>query len=129
VAKSLFDEYVGLYRERARLRAELEDVEARIAEMETRVVDTLADLGLEHAATPEGTVYIAEDIWASAVDHEALAKRLEEMGVEGIAPVRVNASKLSALVREWIREGGDVPEELRDLVRVSRQYRARVRQR
>lgn len=128
MAESVFSRLEEAVREKRRLEEALRTITERIAELEQEALEVLADMGAASVSTPTATIYVAEDVWARPADgmEEALADALEQHGMPELARRRVMTQSLSAVVREWLRDGG-MPEWAEPLVSVARVQHVRVR--
>lgn len=115
-------------REKRRLEEALRTINERIAELEHDAIEAMAELGLNSVATPTATIYLAAEVWARPAEgaEDDLADALIAHGMPDLARRRVMPQTLSAVVREWVRDGG-IPEWARPLIAVAETQRVRVR--
>lgn len=122
----------------AEIDAEISDLEYRIkdlklerARLEEQAIDYLLDMGVDSMRvdlpTGKRTLYLKEEIWASATEPDALAHNLDTADM--VRPT-VNGQTLSAWVREQPRdpEGNPIlPESIKDAIKISRVTKLRTR--
>ena len=122
----------------AEIDAEISDLEYKIkdlklerARLEEQAIDYLLDLGVDSMRVdlPNGkrTLYLKEEIWASATAPDALTHNLDTADM--VRPT-VNGQTLSAWVREQPRdaEGNPIlPADIAEAIKVSRVTKLRTR--
>lgn len=116
---------VRLHKERQRLKGQLAKVEAQLAEACEKALEWMQANTIPRLSIDGTTAHIRRELFASAPDVEALRAALEACGIdpEGIIKERANGQTLSALVREFDRDGKELPEALAQAVKVSETYK------
>lgn len=107
--------WVALSERKARLKVELDNVQARLKEMEPELINAFADEGIQNVNLDGHTVYLQAQIWASPVDgdYERACDALVAAGLGEFVGRRFNTNTLSSWVREHVRdEGGNYPDDL-----------------
>lgn len=111
------------------LQAELSEAKKERDRLEAQMLE-IVERGLLPASFKhgKGSIYLHSQMWASAKDgdHEAVSRVLESLGLYEFLPSTVNSQKLSAFVREFrdelgqIKIGGDdgLPQELADVLNI-----------
>lgn len=128
---SPYERLEAAVREKRRLEEQLRQLNDLIAELEQEVLEAMASAGIQQAATPTATLYIAVDRWARPAPgrEDELAEALEQHGMGDLARRRVLPQQLSAVVREWLDHGESIPDWLSGLVTYTEVPRVRVRAR
>ena len=129
----------AFYRADARvkeLQSQLADAKDEKDKLEAQMLELFEQGRLPHSFKHDrGTIYLHTQMWASAKnkDHEAVSRVLESLGLYEFLPKTVNSQSLSAYVREFRDELGQIkiggpdglPEELANVLNISE--RASVR--
>lgn len=111
-------EYILLLKISKELDEELKKVKSAMAELEPQVLDHFAEHGIDKITIDGVTLYPKSQIWAS-VPSDAL-ESLRIAGHEDLIEEKVNSSRVSALIREMVKEIPDrdidkLPEWCKDL--------------
>ncbi len=104
-------ELVKLTRAKRALEANIKAIAKEIETVQAQVLDLIADGHLPAKFGEDGaSVFTREDCWASAKDgdHGRLTALLTELGLVEYLPSTVNSQKISAYVREFRDEHGQV---------------------
>lgn len=123
----VLEDYVALEIQKRDLKDRLDAIEMHLAALEPTVIDTMCDAGMQSTRIDGLTLYIQTQIWASAVDTEALAQYEDTAFM--VVP-RVNGNKLSAWVREQKRDDDGNPilsDVIKDAIKVTQKVNARTR--
>ena len=118
---------VRLRKERDRAEAGLAKIKAQIDEQEPRVLEWMQEHGVPSIKHDGITLHIRRELWASVGDEGVpfLRDALEAAGVdaETIIRERANSQTLSALVREYDRDGRPLPNSLASAVKISEVFK------
>ena len=112
----LIKEFVSLENEKAGLEAQLKDVSARRAELKQSILSMFTDANVQNMAVDGRTVYLSRQLWASA-DEEA-HELLKKYDLAWTIKEKVNTQTLSAELRDWEAEGREVPEDLKEVLKI-----------
>lgn len=122
-------EYVELDARKRRLNDELSDVKERLAKLESDLLTTFEEIGMQNTRIDGTTVYVHRQLWANAKDgdrHRAVAA-LKRSGLTEMVTETFNTNTLSAYVRELDAVGEDLPPDLEDAISVSEKFSLRTR--
>jgi hypothetical protein len=121
--------FVALEERRRQLEAEIDSIKAEAADLEQRLLPQFEQSGMERVAIDGRTVYVERKLWASAKngDKQALCKALKRARLSEFVQETFNSQSLSALVREWDRDGRPMPPSLREVLEVSEVFKLRTR--
>lgn len=126
----------------AKTKADIDAMEEKVkalktkfAEMEPRVVEYMERHGLKKVSTGGRTIYLARKLWASVNGEVPKEEAIERMknyeGTAAMVKEAVNAQTLSSYVRELPRDPSTdkiiFPPEIEGCIKVSEQFRAKVR--
>jgi hypothetical protein len=124
-------EFLRLTTEKRNLNEKLENIEKSLKELESGVIDHMADEGIQSINIDGYSLYIHKQIRASCLNTKIMKQYEHQLVKE-----TVNANTLAAWVREQLEDGewerddqGSpvVPEELREAIKVTEQISARAR--
>jgi hypothetical protein len=121
--------FVALEERRRQLEVEIDTIKAEAAELEERLLPQFEQSGMERVAIDGRTVYVERKLWAKAKDgdKQALCKALKRARLSEFVQETFNPQSLSALVREWDRDGRPMPPSLREVLEVSEVFKLRTR--
>ena len=121
--------FVALEERRRQLEAEIDTLKAEAAELEQALMPQFEQAGIERVSVDSRTVYVERKLWASAKngDRQALCKALKRARLSQFVQETFNSQSLSALVREWDRDGRPMPPSLREVLEVSEVFKLRTR--
>jgi len=121
--------FVVLEERRRQLEAEIDSIKAEAADLEQRLLPQFEQSGMERVTIDGRTVYVERKLWASAKngDKQALCKALKRARLSEFVQETFNSQSLSALVREWDRDGRPMPPSLREVLEVSEVFKLRTR--
>lgn len=108
-------EYVALSARKAALKAELDDIQRQLSELEPQLIEAFADEGVQNINVDGHTVYLSAQLWASPVDgdYERACDALIAAGLGEFVGRRFNTNTLSAWIREYVRdETGNYPDDI-----------------
>ena len=126
-------EFVSKTNEKRRLDNALEKVKAEITQLEPEVIDQLNDLNMTRMTTTLGaTVHLQTEVLASLVSDpngtkDGAHQALRDHDLEYLVKEGVNAQSLKAYVSERKKYKEEIPEGLREYIKVTERPRARVR--
>lgn len=121
--------FVALEERRRELEGEIDRIKAEATELESSLMPQFEQAGIERVSIDGRTVFIERRLWASAKNGDKLAvcKALKRARLSEFVQESFNSQSLSALVREWDREGRPVPPSLREVLEVSEVFKLRTR--
>lgn len=104
-----FQQWVELQERRRALKAELDTVEEEAKTLETKIVDEMTQVGIQHFSLEKWTVYISTLRSASIRDgdKQRAVEALRSLGLEDM--VTANYQSVSAWVREHLNAGQPLP--------------------
>jgi hypothetical protein len=113
--------YVDLIKRKRSLEAELSQLREQIEPLEKQVVDEMVAQGVPRVSVDGYTVFFKEDIRAKALDgdYTHVADVLRSLGMPEFTTT--NHQKLSAYVRELVRQGDPLPESLSGVIEIVRE--------
>lgn len=115
-------QYVQYVHEKQRLEASLKLVKEQMDELEPRVLDHMANNGVQRMTVDGITLHIRRELWARATSPEAPdVLRAHDLGF--MARETVNAQTLSAWVREQDANGTPIPEAIAAVIAVAEVYK------
>ena len=126
-------EFVSKTNEKRKLENALEKVKAEITQLEPEVIDQLNDLNMTRMTTTLGaTVHLQTEVLASLVNDangtkDQAHQALRDHDLEYLVKEGVNAQSLKAYVSERKKYKEEIPEGLREFIKVTERPRARVR--
>ena len=130
--------FVELERKKKDLARELDCVKAELAELSEEIAEYFVDEGMQNMKTSDGaTVYLTEEVFVSPdyennpfdkdTVYEAICEALEQIGWDDAVLGRRYSSRLRGKIKQYFEERGDLPDELKGLVKVHKQYRVKAR--
>ena len=126
---ALAREFAKLKSERDILEAKLDHVKARMAEIEPVLLTFFADNGMQSIKLDGVMVYVQRQIFASAQDgNKARAVRaLRTAGLKELVTTGFNLNSISAVFREWERDGVDPHPSMARAFKVTEKFSIRAR--
>ena len=104
-------------------RREAEDVldraKARAKTIENALMENMLSMGVESARCSGLTIFVHKQLWArknSESSTQDVCDCLKEVGLTSLVHEAYNTQSLSALMREWEREGQEMPAALSQVV-------------
>ncbi len=123
----LLKRIVRLRKEREAAEAKLAKIKTQIDEQEPAVLNWMQEAGISSVKQDGITVHIRREVWASVADGNTdfLRDALDAAGIDPdtIIRERANTQTLSALVREFDRDGRPMPNSLAAAVKVSEVFK------
>jgi len=130
-------EFMELKERQKNLKAELEEVTKRCAEMNRDLLPMFQDACIQNMSLGGKTVYQHRQIWASPSDRDRLTQAFRDIGADEMITESVHGQRLSAWVRDIeVNEGRQLspeelktrlPAEVRDLINVAEVIELRIR--
>jgi hypothetical protein len=118
---------VRLRKEREAAQAKADKLKAQMEELEPKVLEWFSEIGSDQMRIDGVTVHIRRELWASVGENgvDFLKDALDAAGIDPttIVAERANTQTLSALVREFDRDGRPLPNSLSAAVKVTEKYR------
>ena len=136
---AMFLEFQELTEKKAALKADLEQTQARLNELEPRLLEWFGSMDMQSVRAAGRTFYVARTLWAGrdGVEPEQFCQAFHSAGLEDLVTEQVNSQRLSAWVREQAAEleAGATPEEIkahlpgpiREVIKVSEVFSVRSR--
>lgn len=121
--------FVEIEEIRKSLESQIEQLKAEAAQLESLILTDFEHDGVDRVTLDGKTIFIERRLWASAKngDKQALCKALKRARLSEFVQETFNSQSLSALVREWDREGRPIPPSLREVLEVSEVFKLRTR--
>ena len=101
------------------IERELKDNAKEYKALEDAVLEWFEGAGIQNISIEGRTLYIASQTWTrgkSGVDPEIVVDMLKAHGLEDLVKETFNVQSLSAHVRRLDEEGGELPQELADVL-------------
>ena len=118
---------VKLRKEREAAQVKADKLKVQMDELEPQVLGWFSENGFDSIRVNGVTVHIRRELWASVGEQgvDFLRDALEAAGVdaETIIRERANSQTLSALIREYDRDGRPLPNSLAAAVKVSEKFK------
>lgn len=139
MSAELFKEIVRLDEEKAELEEQLNTVKERRREVETQILDYMAETGITNIRVDGRTIFTRSQVWVTAATSaEALANAMIGTELEDYVKTTVNTNSISALGREYIKEHdgglfdadtliGHFPEQVRQHLKATERHEVRTR--
>lgn len=127
---ALLKRFVALEHERRTLEMKLDSVKARLKPIAIEALELWADSGLERLRMNGLTVHLRTDRYVTkktGILGEAVCEALRSIGRADMVSDGYNASSLKSLVREWIDNDDEVPEQLAELLNIGESQRLATR--
>jgi LPS O-antigen subunit length determinant protein (WzzB/FepE family) len=125
------EKYAKLTARKRALDNELTQVKAQMAELQESVLSYFQSHGMERTTVGGETLYIRRELWVSYqedADREAAIGHLHALGMEEMAPHRLNTQRISAWAREREKEGLEaIPGELKPYLKASETFKIGAR--
>jgi hypothetical protein len=121
--------FVELSLRKRDLQAQLREIEADLQALMEPVKDEMAAAGLKNMSLENGvTVYLRREIWAKAKDgnRRAVVDALQSVGLDDM--VSFNTQSLTAYVRRADEANDELPSALREVIELTEEYKACVKQ-
>lgn len=131
--------FIALVGKKRRHEEQAEELAGQIAELESKLMASFVERGVDRVTMDGQTVWIDRKLWAGAEngDSQATCAALAEAGLGDFVKPGFNVQQLSSWVRELEKAAGRklpqdqvkdlLPEPLRPFVRITEKYNLRVR--
>lgn len=121
--------YAELSKQRKLREAEVENIMEEMKQLEAELLPQFEQLGMQSSKVAGVTIYIARELWASALDgdHDKANKALEEAGLGNLILPRFNVQTLSAYVRELDKAGEELPPSFDGAIKVAEVFKLKSR--
>ena len=120
---------ISLDQQRKDLEEDIEVIKKRRAELETEILDDMAESGISSLKIDGKTVYLKRELWCSPRDGDRYKAvgYLKKAGMDFYLEEKFSAHSLSAYVREQDKAGEPLPAGFDDAFKVSETFKVRVR--
>lgn len=103
----LFRQYLALKDRRATLESEVEEIKDKMLMLTDQIMNELIDNGVDNIKVDGRTIYPKKQLYASASRlTDQLKTELEREGATDLIEEKINGNRLSAFIREYMREKG-----------------------
>lgn len=125
----LADRIVALDERIRGVTAELDALKGERSIVESVALPLFAERGVSKLTIRGRTVHLHRAVYANvpAEKYDAFVAALDTLGIGHLAERRVNPSRLTAVVREWLETETGIPTEVRDFVEHGERYSVRSR--
>jgi 3-methyladenine DNA glycosylase Tag len=119
---------VELKKQMEELDTQLKALKQAYDDLEPQVIEYMEKEGLQRLTVDDRTVYVNRQIWASVSksNPEAL-EILRENGLDDFIEEKVNSQRISAFVREFEKNGEDIPDWCHDALNITEKYTVGMR--
>jgi len=126
-ATNLAREFAGLKHKRDELEAHLDTVKARMAQIEPVLLDFFASNDMQSLKIGGVQVYVQRQVFASATDKPKAVRALKTAGLKELVTTGYNTNSISALFREYERDGVVPHPALRAAFTITEKFSIRAR--
>lgn len=116
----LLREFVSIDSKISELDTELKILKKRKAEIDPVLQEQFASAGIQNINIDGRTVYVSNQIWAKKEDGATDADVVAALKAAGFGEMYVSEKfshqSLSALIREWVNNDEDLPEEFKGII-------------
>lgn len=135
----ILKEFVELSGKIKKMAAELKELERQKRSLEEPISEMLVEAGVTNIKIDGHTIYLHTQIWASATDiitmtgevvgkdYERSVNALKDAGYADMVETRFNTQRVSAMIRELVRNGEEIPEVLEDNLKITEKVQPRAR--
>ncbi len=95
--------------------------------MQAALLEQFADAGVTSVKLDGRTFYLFGQVWARPLPEEDVAGALERCGLADLVKRTVSTQALSAWVREYTKDGSELPPPLAAAIAVRKEWQVRVR--
>ena len=123
-------EFTELETEKKLLEYELEKVKKRINEISPGIMDQFADNGIKNLNMNGRSVFIERKLWAKISDgktKEEAIEAIKDAGYGILVSEGYNSQQLSSLLREFDKNGKDLPEQFKEVIEASEVFKLKSR--
>ena len=128
--QEMLAEFVVLEHERREHEDRLKVIAGRLGQLQEPLLNHFADTGIQNASVNGLTVYVRMDRYVSKrgdASSEQVCAALRDCGLSYMVSDSYNAQSLKSKIREYIEEGADVPESLKQLLNIGEVARLATR--
>jgi len=124
-------EFIKLKTRKKNLNVELRMIEQDLGELETHIFEKFIADGVSGMTVDGKPVFLKKQIYVSPARFDGddtdtayarTCKTLKDVGLGELVSPRYNANTLSAYVREQLNDGGELPEELKKVLKISERH-------
>lgn len=120
-----------LENERRRLKEQLDEVETERKALQEELSEEFIEEGRNSINQGGYCLYLKQELWASTnvegVDPDRIRQAFSSAGMDWLVESKVNTHKLSAFVRELRAAGEELPEQAKEVVKVSEGFKLAIR--
>ena len=128
MAQTLIGRLAKLDTEIAKLEDEIKKLKAKRGPLAETVLNYMSAHGIQRQAVNGRTVYVSEEIWASKLEGVSANDFVDVCRDHGFDDLTsYSPQRLTALYREWDREGEEAPAWMQSLVKVSEIHKVKSR--
>ncbi|MDD4986628.1 MAG: hypothetical protein PHQ43_12780 [Dehalococcoidales bacterium] len=119
---------VSLKKQMEDLDTQLKSLKQEYDELEPQVIEYMSSEGLQRLTVDDRTVYVNRQIWASVnrANSEALSI-LRSNGLDDFIEEKVNSQRISAYVREYEKNGEQIPDWCHDALNIAEKFSVGMR--
>lgn len=117
---------VALKKEQDELDDRLAVIAKEAKTLKAWLAERFAEEGIQRINKDGRTVYLHRSLWAGAPDKAAAHEALIAAGLTEYATKGFNSNSVSALFREWERDGVEPPPELAGIITTGERFEIRV---
>jgi hypothetical protein len=126
-ATTLAREFATLKHKRDEIESHLDVVKARMAQIEPVLLDFFASNDMQSLKIGGIQVYVQRQVFASAPDKPKAVRALKTAGLKELVAVGFNTNSISALFREYERDGVTPHPALRAAFTLTERFSIRAR--
>ena len=128
-ATALAGEFASLKHRRDALEGELDSVKARMAQIEPVLLDYFANHDMQSLKISGVQVYVQRQIFATAADGDKAraVRALRTAGLKELVSTGFNSNSISAVFREWERDGIEPHPAMRRAFNIVEKFSIRAR--
>ena len=126
----ILSEVSELHAEKRAIKARESQINARLAKINDQAVNTMIDSEIKNLNVKGRIIFVNKDIYAKVPDtssKEQVCNLLRDFGYGDLIKNTYNANSLSALLREIIKENGELPKEFDGILGTSERLTIRSR--
>lgn len=111
-----FKDYIALDAEKKKLESELADVKERIAKAAPILIECLEANEMEKISVAGKTCYMKNTTFALIKSRQEAIDVLRASGYDDYVKDNINANSISKLVRDLIKEEGELPQAFGEVI-------------
>jgi hypothetical protein len=110
------------------LETQLKALKQEFDVLEPQVIDYMTQEGLQRITIDDRTVYVNRQLWASVKKANPLALEvLRKNGLEDFIEEKVNSQRISAFVREYEKNGEEIPDWCNEALNIAEKFKVGMR--